>query len=98
MLDVGDGNSIHWRVKGNPAGRPAVVLHGGPGGGSSESSAQVFDLDDYRGGLDLSSPPDTAWHLGQVWSTAELTIVEDEGHGGPVMFGVLRSAMAKFAA
>jgi proline iminopeptidase len=31
MLDVGAGNRIAWDVSGNPDGRAAVVLHGGPG-------------------------------------------------------------------
>jgi proline iminopeptidase len=31
MLDIGDGNEIYWELAGNPGGRPAVVLHGGPG-------------------------------------------------------------------
>ncbi|CAM5239454.1 Proline iminopeptidase OS=Streptomyces fumanus OX=67302 GN=GCM10018772_65910 PE=3 SV=1 [Streptomyces fumanus] len=31
MLDVGDGNRIYWETSGNPRGKPAVVLHGGPG-------------------------------------------------------------------
>jgi len=31
MLDVGDGNQVYWQVR----GKPAVVLHGGPGGGFS---------------------------------------------------------------
>ena len=35
MLDVGDGQSIYWEVSGNPSGKPAVALHGGPGSGSS---------------------------------------------------------------
>ncbi|MET9633629.1 hypothetical protein ABZX92_39840, partial [Lentzea sp. NPDC006480] len=26
MLDVGDGNQIHWYVLGNPDGKPAVHL------------------------------------------------------------------------
>lgn len=30
MLDVGDGNLVYWETCGNPAGRPAVVPHGGP--------------------------------------------------------------------
>jgi len=34
MLDVGDGQRIYWEASGNPAGKPAVVLHGGPGSGS----------------------------------------------------------------
>jgi proline iminopeptidase len=33
MLDVGDGQRIYWEVSGNPAGKPAVALHGGPGSG-----------------------------------------------------------------
>jgi hypothetical protein len=32
MLDVGDGQRIYWEVSGNPDGKPAVALHGGPGG------------------------------------------------------------------
>ena len=35
LLDVGDGNAIYWEASGNPLGRPALVLHGGPGSGSS---------------------------------------------------------------
>ena len=32
MLDVGDGHSLYWELTGNPNGKPAVMLHGGPGG------------------------------------------------------------------
>ncbi len=35
MLDVADGHRIYWEVSGNPSGKPAIALHGGPGGGSS---------------------------------------------------------------
>lgn len=31
-VDVGDGQRIYWEESGNPAGIPAVYLHGGPGG------------------------------------------------------------------
>ena len=31
MLDVGDGNLVYWEVCGNPDGKPALVVHGGPG-------------------------------------------------------------------
>ncbi len=31
LLDVGGGNAVHWEVHGDPAGPPAVVVHGGPG-------------------------------------------------------------------
>ena len=31
MLDVGDGHRVAWSIAGNPDGKPAIVLHGGPG-------------------------------------------------------------------
>ena len=33
MLDVGDGQQLYWEECGNPDGKPAVFVHGGPGGG-----------------------------------------------------------------
>ena len=34
LLDVGDGHRVYWEVCGNPDGKPAVVIHGGPGSGA----------------------------------------------------------------
>ena len=48
MLDVGDGHSLYWEVSGNPRGKPAVFLHGGPGGGTSPKCRGVFDPQAYR--------------------------------------------------
>ncbi|MFE0651863.1 alpha/beta fold hydrolase [Streptomyces sp. NPDC059534] len=48
LLDVGDGNRIHWEVSGNPAGKPALVVHGGPGSGSSPRARRFFDPEAYR--------------------------------------------------
>ncbi|MDP8908489.1 MAG: alpha/beta fold hydrolase, partial [Chloroflexota bacterium] len=48
MLDVGDDNSIYWETCGNPAGQPAVVLHGGPGSGCSAGSRRLFNPATYR--------------------------------------------------
>jgi proline iminopeptidase len=48
MLDVGDGHRVYWECCGNPAGRPAVYLHGGPGSGSAPSARRYFDPDAYR--------------------------------------------------
>ncbi len=42
-LDVGDGHVIHWETRGNPAGKPALILHGGPGSGLSSSARHYFD-------------------------------------------------------
>ncbi|MFJ2991571.1 prolyl aminopeptidase [Pandoraea sp. NPDC087047] len=43
MLDVGEGHSIYWERCGNPKGKPAVFLHGGPGGGCSAAHRRLFD-------------------------------------------------------
>lgn len=43
MLDVGDGNEIYWEAAGNPDGKPAVLLHGGPGQGSAPGMRRGFD-------------------------------------------------------
>ncbi|MEV8542424.1 prolyl aminopeptidase [Streptomyces sp. NPDC051572] len=48
MLDVGDGNHIYWETCGNPRGKPAVVLHGGPGSGCSPYPRRYFDPAVYR--------------------------------------------------
>jgi proline iminopeptidase len=48
MLDVGDGQSIYWEVSGNPDGKTAVALHGGPGSGSSPGRRRRFDPSRYR--------------------------------------------------
>ncbi|MER8037646.1 prolyl aminopeptidase [Streptomyces hydrogenans] len=48
LLDVGDGNRVHYEVHGNPDGKPALVVHGGPGSGSSPGSTRLFDPEKYR--------------------------------------------------
>ena len=48
MLPVGDGHEIYYEECGNSKGKPAVYLHGGPGGGSNPSQRRVFDPEKYR--------------------------------------------------
>lgn len=74
MLDVGDGHSVYYERVGTPDGKPAVFLHGGPGGGISPAHRQLFDparydvlLFDQRG-CGRSTPhagleANTTWHL-----------------------------------
>jgi proline iminopeptidase len=48
MLDVGDGNAVYWETCGNPEGKPALVVHGGPGSGCSANMRRPFDPERYR--------------------------------------------------
>ena len=48
MLDVGDGHRVYWEVCGSPRGKPAVVLHGGPGSGCTAGTRRYFDPAAYR--------------------------------------------------
>jgi proline iminopeptidase len=48
LMETGDGHEVYWEVVGNPAGKPAVVLHGGPGSGAVPWWRQFFDPDRYR--------------------------------------------------
>lgn len=48
LLDVGDGQQIYWREYGSPFGVPALVLHGGPGSGSTPQMRFFFDATAFR--------------------------------------------------
>ncbi|HET6299274.1 MAG TPA: prolyl aminopeptidase [Kribbella sp.] len=79
MLEVGDGQLVYWEVCGNPDGKPAVVVHGGPGSGAGPSWRRFFDpaqykvvLFDQRGcgrstpdaaGAEVDLSTNTTWHL-----------------------------------
>lgn len=48
LLPVGDGNAVYWEQCGNPRGKPALVLHGGPGSGCTPGMRRYFDPARYR--------------------------------------------------
>jgi len=48
MLDIGDGNRMRWAAYGNSSGKPAVVVHGGPGSGSNPGSVRLFNPSRYH--------------------------------------------------
>jgi len=74
MMDTGEGHEVYWELCGNPKGKPAVILHGGPGGGCPPQYRQFCDparynilLFDQRG-CGRSKPHaslenNTTWHL-----------------------------------
>jgi proline iminopeptidase len=74
MLDVGDGHQLYWERCGTRGGKPAVFLHGGPGGGISTDHRRQFDPERYdvllfdQRGCGRSTPhasldANTTWHL-----------------------------------
>ncbi|MDH6710568.1 proline iminopeptidase [Kitasatospora sp. MAA19] len=48
FLDTGDGNRIYYEQYGNPEGKPAVHVHGGPGGGAPRGPMRAWDPERYR--------------------------------------------------
>jgi proline iminopeptidase len=73
-LQVSPEHSLYFEESGNPAGKPAVFLHGGPGGGTSPRQRRFFDPARYRivlfdqRGCGKSRPhaslhDNTTWHL-----------------------------------
>lgn len=47
MLDVGEGHSLYYERVGTPGAKPAVFLHGGPGGGMAPDHRRQWDPELY---------------------------------------------------
>jgi len=73
-LRVSALHEIYWEESGNPNGKPAVFLHGGPGAGADSRAQRFFDPAAYRivvfdqRGCGRSRPhaslvDNTTWHL-----------------------------------
>lgn len=73
-LDVGEGHTIYYERVGTRGAKPAVFLHGGPGGGINPSYRRLFDPSRYdlllfdQRGCGRSTPyasleANTTWHL-----------------------------------
>ncbi|MDH3843653.1 MAG: prolyl aminopeptidase [Myxococcales bacterium] len=74
FLGVDDIHSVYYEQCGNPEGKPAVFLHGGPGGGCNAVHRRFWDPSAYRivlfdqRGCGRSTPHaelrnNTTWHL-----------------------------------
>lgn len=75
-LRVSPVHELYYEESGNPRGKPAIFLHGGPGGGTDPSMRRFFDPRAYRivlldqRGCGKSRPhasleDNTTWHLVQ---------------------------------
>ncbi len=73
-LDTDDGHHVYWELCGNPDGKPAIFLHGGPGSGCSPVHRRLFNPERYnvllfdQRGCGRSTPHssldnNTTWHL-----------------------------------
>jgi proline iminopeptidase len=73
-IKVSPVHEIHWEECGNPHGKPAILIHGGPGGGSNAFMRRLHDPSAYRivlfdqRGCGRSTPhasleDNTTWHL-----------------------------------
>jgi proline iminopeptidase len=74
LLNTGDGHRLYYAECGNPAGAPALIVHGGPGGGCNPAMRRFHDPKHYRiilldqRGCGRSQPNaslenNTTWHL-----------------------------------
>ena len=73
-LSVGDGHEIYFEESGNRNGKPVIMIHGGPGGGSNPTMRRFHDPERHRiilfdqRGCGRSTPHasldnNTTWHL-----------------------------------
>jgi proline iminopeptidase len=73
-LAVGGGHDVYFEECGNPSGKPALIVHGGPGGGCNPNMRRYHDPRVYRiilfdqRGCGRSTPNaslehNTTWHL-----------------------------------
>ncbi len=74
FIAVGDGHELYYEQCGNPGGKPALFVHGGPGAGGDVNARRFFDPKGYRivvfdqRGAGRSRPhasleANTTWHL-----------------------------------
>jgi proline iminopeptidase len=83
LLNVAHGNEIYWEVSGNPSGKPALYLHGGPGSGlGSGSYRRRFDPQKYlivgldQRGCGRSRPLGTE-NISELHYNTTQTLIED---------------------
>ena len=91
MLEVGDGHRVSWERVGRKGGKPAVFLHGGPGGGiepdETEETCVQREMQEETGlhvqvhSLLLDEPSSPAG-IYQRWKTYLCQILDGEARPG----------------
>jgi proline iminopeptidase len=84
ILQLADGSGIYWEASGNPKGKPALYLHGGPGSGLQTGHRQLFDPErcllvslDQRGcGRSRPLVTDPGYNLGSNTTQALIADIE----------------------
>ena len=84
ILQLADESGLYWEVSGNPKGKPALYLHGGPGSGAQAWYRQHFDPERYlivsfdQRGCGRSRPlvTDPGYDLGSNTTQALLADIE----------------------
>jgi len=84
ILQLADGSSMYWEASGNPKGKPALYLHGGPGSGVQTGYRQHFDPERYlivsldQRGCGRSRPMATGAHYDLAANTTQALIADIE--------------------
>jgi hypothetical protein len=80
FLRVSPVHEIYWEESGNPSGKPALFVHGGPGAGAGTQARRFFDPEAYRRrrfqrhvGIDDQNPP------------SQTRLSAKKSHGGSMM-------------
>lgn len=76
-LQVSPLHSIYWETCGNPAGIPALFLHGGPGAGISPKSRRFFDPARYHVALFDQRGSGQSTPLGETRENTTELLIQD---------------------
>jgi proline iminopeptidase len=77
MLPLDDVHTMYWETSGNPDGVPVLLLHGGPGGGSSPEHRRFFDPGFFRAVLFDQRGAGASTPLGETTGNTTQQLIDD---------------------
>jgi proline iminopeptidase len=77
MLPLDDVHTMYWETSGTPNGVPVLLLHGGPGGGSSPEHRRFFDPAFFRAVLFDQRGAGSSTPLGETTGNTTQQLVAD---------------------